>query len=302
MKMSPNKLKLRSEKEMFELILDVATKDERIRAVYMNGSRTNPNVTKDIFQDYDIVYVVSETASFLNNPDWISVFGELLMIQEPDKNDSIVGMKMDFAKSYAYLMLFTDGNRIDLTIQTKEKMSISYTEDKLAIPLMDKDGCLPLIPPPTDEDYRVQRPTEAEYNNYTNEFWWCLQNVGKGLWRDELPYAKWMYEYTTRKSLDKMISWWIGINHDFQLSTGKLGKYFKKYLPEEHWKMYEATYSDGKVENMWDSIFVTCELFRVLSQDVAKHFGFTYPTQDDRNMTKYLQTVRDLPKDATSIF
>ena len=53
---------MRTEKEMFELILGVAKRDERVRAVYMNGSRANPNVKKDLFQDYDIVYAVMETA------------------------------------------------------------------------------------------------------------------------------------------------------------------------------------------------------------------------------------------------
>ncbi|MGF7060634.1 hypothetical protein HNR33_004326 [Brassicibacter mesophilus] len=55
---------MRTEQEMFDLIINVAKQDERIRAVYMNGSRTNPNVHKDIFQDYDIVYVVSEIKPF----------------------------------------------------------------------------------------------------------------------------------------------------------------------------------------------------------------------------------------------
>jgi aminoglycoside 6-adenylyltransferase len=45
---------MRTEQEMFDLILNIAKKDERIRAVFMNGSRTNPNAVKDIFQDYDI--------------------------------------------------------------------------------------------------------------------------------------------------------------------------------------------------------------------------------------------------------
>ena len=39
---------MRSEKEMMDLILETAKNDERIRAVYMNGSRTNPNAPKDI--------------------------------------------------------------------------------------------------------------------------------------------------------------------------------------------------------------------------------------------------------------
>ena len=42
---------MRSENEMYKLFLDIASDDERIVAVYMNGSRTNINVPKDIFQD-----------------------------------------------------------------------------------------------------------------------------------------------------------------------------------------------------------------------------------------------------------
>ena len=83
---------MRSEKEMMELILSVARKDERIRAVYMNGSRTNPNVKKDIFQDYDIVYVVKENRPFYEDERWIDRFGERLYMQCPEKSD----MKMDF--------------------------------------------------------------------------------------------------------------------------------------------------------------------------------------------------------------
>ena len=35
---------MRTEKEMYGLIISIAQSDERIRAVYLNGSRTNPNV------------------------------------------------------------------------------------------------------------------------------------------------------------------------------------------------------------------------------------------------------------------
>ncbi|MEK4099797.1 aminoglycoside 6-adenylyltransferase [Bacillus sp. FSL E2-0195] len=292
---------MRSEKEMFDLIIGTAKKDERIRAVYMNGSRTNPNAPKDIFQDYDIVYVVTETASFIKDKTWIHTFGDLLMIQEPDKNNESAGMDMDFDRSYGYLMLFTDGNRIDLHIETKDTMIEGYMNDKLTVSLLDKDNILPLIPKPTDIGYYVKRPTASMIMSCCNDFWWCLQNVAKGIWRDELPYAKQMFEYVIRGRLDQMVSWWIGIKHDFQVSTGKMGKYFKSYLPESYWKMYEKTYSDNNYENFWDSIFVTCELFRTLAEDVADNLLFTYPIDDDINMTKYLKHVRNLPSDAKEI-
>ncbi|MBT2737896.1 aminoglycoside 6-adenylyltransferase [Bacillus sp. ISL-7] len=293
---------MRTEKEMYDLILGIAQKDERIRAVYMNGSRTNPNAPKDIFQDYDIVYVVTETASFIKDEKWISIFGDLLMIQEPDKNDKHVGMDMDFDRSYGYLMLFTDGNRIDLHLETREFMDEGYIKDKLTTPLLDKDHILPPIPAPSDIDYWVKKPIEPVYFSCCNEFWWCLQNVGKGIWRDELPYAKQMFEYVIRVRLDEMVYWWVGIKHDFQVSTGKMGKYFKKFLPESYWEMYEETYSDDNYENFWRSIFVTCELFGTLAKDVAAHLLYIYPIEDDKKMTKFLKHIRKLPVNAKCIY
>lgn len=189
---------MRSEQEVFDLIKNIANNDERIRAVYMNGSRTNQNVPKDVFQDYDIVFVVTEISSFIKNANWINKFGDLLMVQEPDKLDRGIGQDMNFDRTYAYLMLFTDGNRIDLRLQTKEAMLDEYGKDKLTAPLMDKNEILPSIPSASDTDHHVKKPTKGQFESCTDNFWWCLQNVAKGIWRDELPYAKLMFEYTTR--------------------------------------------------------------------------------------------------------
>lgn len=291
---------MRSEKEMMDLILTVAEKDDRIRAVYMNGSRTNPTLKEDLFQDYDIVYVVTETASFLEDKQWVDVFGERLMMQEPDKNDQ--GKDGEFADFYGYLMLFTDGNRIDLHIETIPHMQEHYGDDKLTVPLMDKDDCLAEIPNATDEDYHVQKPTEEEYLARCNNFWWCQQNVAKSLWRDEVPYAQFMLECVIRRDLDQMVSWWIGTKTDFQVSTGKIGNYFKKFLPDEYWTMYEATYADGDAEHIWDALFVAGDLFRTLAGHVADEFSFTYQWDEDENMTFYLRQVRKLSSSADRIF
>ncbi len=43
-------------------------------------------------------------------------------------------------------------------------------------------------------------------------------------------------------------------------------------------------------------------LFKILPKDVADHFNFTYPIEDDWNMAKYPKHVRDLPSDAKEIF
>jgi aminoglycoside 6-adenylyltransferase len=53
---------------------------------------------------------------------------------------------------------------------------------------------------------------------------------------------------------------------------------------------------------MWGSLFVACELFRILAADVAKELDVEYPLVDDRNMMMYLERVRNLPRDAREIF
>ena len=287
---------MRAEQEMFDLILSIAKADDRVRAVYMNGSRANPNIAKDKYQDYDVVFVVTEIASFLADKNWIENFGEIAIVQEPDWNDIKTGLyegQYDLSRHYTWLMLFKDGNRIDLTIKIKEEAEKNYLEDKLTILLLDKDNFLSNTPAPTDEDYYVKKPNQDEYTAYCNDFWWCLNNVAKGIARDELPYAMEMYHLVVRKLLNGMIDWYIGTLTDFSVSTGKMGKYYKKFLPSEIYALYAKTYSDSEYDNFWTAIFTTCSLFHSVALSVSKYSNFTYRQYEEDSIIEYLNKVKN---------
>ncbi|MDD4125054.1 MAG: aminoglycoside 6-adenylyltransferase [Eubacteriales bacterium] len=284
---------MRTEREMTDLILSVAKADERIRAVYMNGSRTNPNVIKDDYRDYDVVFTVTETESFIGDKDWLLNFGEPLIIQEPDSNDLGWGIGRDFTRRYTWLMLFKDGTRIDLGVEIIEETATSFTADTLTVPMLDKDGILPVIPPSNDSGYWIKPPAKEQYYGCCNEFWWCLNNVAKGIARDQFPYAMRMYTEIVHAELEKMTEWYIGINNNFTVTSGKWGKYFKKYLPPDLYKMHIHTYSDGDYTRFWDAIFTACDLFRTLAVFVAAHFGYTYRQHEEDGMREYLRKVND---------
>ena len=74
---------MRNEVEVITLILNIAKTDERIRAVLINGSRANPKIKQDKFQDFDIVYIVNKIDSFLSDHSWIDIFGESRATAEP---------------------------------------------------------------------------------------------------------------------------------------------------------------------------------------------------------------------------
>lgn len=77
---------MRSEEEMYHLILQKAQLDERIRGVLLNGSRANKHVKPDRLQDFDIMYVVTELTSFIEDSRWVDYFGPRLIMQLPDES------------------------------------------------------------------------------------------------------------------------------------------------------------------------------------------------------------------------
>jgi len=282
---------MRSEQEMFDLILSFANREENIRALVMNGSRANPNAPKDIFQDFDIACLVNELGPYVRNNSLPPYFGELVILQEPDNMGE---PSPEDEGHYAYLMQFMDGNRIDLSFHAPARWK-SVIGDSQSILLLDKDQALGELPPASDADYWAKKPTEKQFQDCCNEFWWMNPYVAKGLWRGELTYAKSMMEVVQEQLMD-MLTWHFGIKTGFQKAPGKAGKYIKKEIEPEIWAELEKTYSDAEFENMWESLFTAGIIFRRLAKAVASEFGFQYPQQDDHRVTAYLHRIKSLPK------
>lgn len=290
---------MRSETEIYDLILDIARQDERIYAVYMNGSRTNKNVLKDIFQDFDIVYVVEETLSFRKDKKWIEKFGTILYMQYPDEHPDDPGDKENF---YGWLMQFTDGNRIDLHVETVAHALNNITNDKLCKILLDKEHILPVLPEATDEDYRVKKPSKEQFLAACNEFWWCSNNLAKGLWREEILCVQDMTNFVVRKQLEKMLSWKIGIQTDFSVSVGKSAKYMGRWLEKQEWEAYLSTYFGCHTKEAWEAVLGMCALFEKTAGFVGEKLSYGYNGEEGKNARAYLEHVRSLPKDAKEIY
>jgi aminoglycoside 6-adenylyltransferase len=291
-------VKMRNEQEMLNLIVDTAQSDERIRAVIMNGSRLNPSAPRDPFQDYDIVYIVTEVAPFRDNHEWIERFGELMILQMPENMDDPPPSNDGV---FVYLMQFADGNRIDLALYPLAKVD-QLERDSLSLLLLDKDGIIETFPPASDIDYMPKPPTAKAFADCCNEFWWVCPYVAKGLWREEILYARSMLDQVVREQLMKMLTWHIGVKTEFSKNPGKQGKYFREYLEPELWDLLLKTYADASYPNTWQALHIMTDLFRITALQVAEHFGFDYPHGDDERVSAHLKHVQSLPRNATEIY
>jgi aminoglycoside 6-adenylyltransferase len=288
---------MRGEHEVLDLIIGTARADERIRAAVLSGSRANPNAFRDIFQDFDITYLVRDVEPFKQDRTWIRRFGEMMIFQTPEAMGSPAPLRDG---RFSYLMQFTDGNRIDLTLLPLWKLG-SHEWESASAPLLDKDGLLEHLPPASERDYLPTRPSAKEFEDCCNEFWWVCPYVAKGLWREQVIHAKHVLDHPVRQQLMKMLLWYAGARTGFGRNFGADGKHLQQSLEPELWQGLKRTYSGAEVGETWEALFAACGLFRRAATLVAMEFGFRYPHADDERVSRHLAHVRGLPKDATAI-
>ena len=286
---------MRSDQEIFDLILSFARNDDNIRALVMNGSRANPQAKKDPFQDFDIACLVTDMGPYWQNKEIPLRFGEIMILQTPD---DMHGSPPDDGRHYTFLTQYVDGVRIDLSFHTLDRLE-EVLSDTPYVVLLDKDGRI--AEPSSAATGYPAPPTGLLFFDCCNEFWWVTPYVAKGLWRAQLTYARYHLDVVLREQLMTMLAWYFGVQTGFQKSPGKMGKYLKEYLDPALWALLESTYAGAQPEQSWDALLAMGELFRQAGRCVAEQFHFTYPEQEDERVTAFIRRIRDLPQDAETL-
>ncbi|MGN6341185.1 MAG: aminoglycoside 6-adenylyltransferase [Ginsengibacter sp.] len=273
-------------------IINFAKSDDRIRAVILNGSRANPNITPDKYQDFDIVFIVKDFNSFLNEKSWMNVLGKPILQQFPDEM-KLGRYENEERVSFGFLMIFEKNDRIDLTLFPYEKFGTHFKTDSLTIVWLDKDNLFENVSKPSDKDYHIKKPSQQEFTEVCNEFWWCITNVAKGLKREEIIYAKDMLENVVRPMFWQLIEWNIGSEHDYRVSVGKSGKFARKFVVESLYENILKTYADSGIGNNWNALLLMAEIFTEEQKKLGKELGFQINETEAENSTKYIQKMRE---------
>jgi len=282
----------RTEQEMIEIISKIAEEDERIRAVYLFGSRANHNAKKDKYQDYDISFVVTETESFQADKSWLNAFGDIDILIECERNALIFFGSKDMSvlsRRCVFNLILRDNNSLDIVVEIKEEAVKDFVKYKPNIVLVDKDNFFSGVDTSHVENYNVEKPNENVYWACCSNFWWFIGYPAKGVARNQIPFAMVSFNSFTRTLLNRMIEWYIGIQTDFSVSIERERNY-DRYLSKDLYKLYEKTYSDS---DYWNVIFNACELFNKSALIVGKHFGFNYNQQEEDSMIKYLHKIKN---------
>lgn len=266
---------MRAETEMLDLILQTA-KTLQVKAIAMSGSRTNPNAPKDEFQDYDVVYVVDDLDNLTSDLSWLNQFGKRIIEQE---------VALDHRR--LFLMLFEDGNRIDLTLCPKENIKEWVDSESKFIVLEDEKGLFESYSP-SPKRFWIHPASETDFKNSCNEFWWVSAYVVKGICRKQVIYATDHLYGICQQELLKVLAWQVASDKG-TVDVGKNYKYLFNYLPAEQKKEFSDLLDFSSIDKITQSLFATMQLFHQEAQFLAKKMGFDYDKEVAEKMMRYAE-------------
>ena len=266
---------MRTETEMLDVILKTA-KTLQVKAVAMSGSRACPKAPKDEFQDYDVVYIVDDLDNLTSDLSWLAYFGKRIIEQE-----------VSLGNRRLYLMLFEDGNRIDLTLCPKEYIQEWVDSEAGFTVLEDPENLFePYFPNP--ERYWITPAIEMDFENSCNEFWWVSAYVVKGICRKQVVYALDHLYGICQKELLKVLAWQIASDKG-TVDVGKNYKYLFNYLPTEKEKEFSDLLDFSSIDKITQSLFATMQLFYQEAQSLAHKMGFDYDMEVAEKMIQYAE-------------
>ena len=264
---------MRTETEMLDVILKTA-ETLQVVTVAMSGSRTDTKAPKDEFQDYDVVYVVDDLDNLTSDLSGLDQFGTRNIEQH-----NVLGNRR------LYLMLFEDGNRIDLTLCPKEHIKEWVDSEAGFTVLEDQEH---LFEPYSQnlERYWTSPASEIDFEKACNEFWWVSAYVVKGICRNQVIYATDHLYGICQQELLKVLAWQVASDRG-RVDIGKNYKYLFNYLPAEKEKEFSVMLDFSSKEKITQSLFSTMQLFHREAQAFSLKTGFHYDKATAEKMIEY---------------
>ena len=266
---------MRTETEMLDVVLKTA-ETLQVTAVAMSGSRTDTKASKDEFQDYDVVYVVDDFDNLMSDLSWLDYFGKRIIEQE---------VVLDHRR--LYLMLFEDGNRIDLTLCPKQQIQ-EWVDSEAGFTVLEDSEHLFEPYSPNLERFWIHPANETDFKNSYNEFWWVSAYVIKGICRKQVIYATDHLYGICQQELLKILAWQVASDRR-NVDIGKNYKYLFNYLPAEKKKEFSNLLDFSSKEKITQSLFATMKFFHQEAQSLAQAMGFDYDKEVAEKMIEYAE-------------
>jgi aminoglycoside 6-adenylyltransferase len=267
---------------------------EDIRAAAVIGSRARgANHPADEFSDLDIILIATDPQPYIATGGWVEAIGHPWLVfveRTPDGHLSERrvlfegGLDVDFA--------FMPVGPVRAMLKTGVDPDLADMIRRGVRVLVDKDGLAAQIIAAAPTAQPPQAPSEADFLQVANDFWYHTVWTAKHLRRGELWWAKGCCDGYLKALLLRMLEWHARATQGPEHDTWMRGRFLEEWAdPRAVMELCEA-FARYDTDEIWGALAATMGLFRWVSVETAGQWGFAYPTFGAERATELVHKLR----------
>jgi aminoglycoside 6-adenylyltransferase len=143
---------------------------------------------------------------------------------------------------------------------------------------------------PSDEPPAPQPPTQNQFLNLVNDFWYHAVWVAKKLRRGELWTAKQCCDSYMKRALLTMIEWHASAASGWSADTWHNGRFLEQWADPRAVDGLRDAFAHYDAADVRRALLASMDLFRWLATETAGRLGYPYPTSADEHVTALVRS------------
>lgn len=272
--------------EILQRFCQWAEKHPEVRAAMVIGSQARQDQPADEWSDLDLIVVTTDPERMAMETTWLQALGKPLLtfietnpaggperrvLFEGGLDVDIVPLPPQAIQQLISEVETKSSGNLDLVNLIGRGVRILFDLDGLLNQLVENVSRLPASP-------EVKPlPTEAEFLNLINDFWYHAVWTAKHLRRGELWWAKGGCDGHLKGLLLKMLTWQAqAAGRD----TWFRGRFLEQWADPQAVKELRGSFAHYDREDVWRALFESMHLFSRVSQETAERLGYRYPSSE----------------------
>ena len=275
--------------KLIEKFVSWAEASGEVKSVFVVGSRARTDRPADEFSDLDLVMVVNNPEYFIQSTEWLKNIGKYWA-------SFIEGTAVGGGQERR--VLFEDALDVDFAVFSEDAFKHAIeTEDVQAVfkrgfrVLVDKIGMADALPSQSAERPVCPPPSEKDFLNLVNDFWYHTVWTTKKLQRGELWAAKMCVDNYMKWQLLRMIECHARAVNGQDYDTWHSGRFIDIWAEQRVREGLQGAFAHYDKKDMGRALLATMDLFRSLAVEAAEKSGFQYPDTADESTTGWVRKV-----------
>ena len=273
-----------------------ANAQTNIVAVRIVGSRaTHSNVS--VWADLDVEIFTTHPLYYRVNTLWIEDIVPTWIVAFDDRGEDLKKWRANF-RQWTLFTTLEGGLAVDFIITPqihllwhsfKARLKQISQPEKPENILVDKKKHLQRYGAPTPSHIEtLAAPTEAEYLWRVREFWGVADRATRYLLRGSLYESRRLIGEALKRHLVQMIKWQIATSDNGQSMRDWRVKYLEQWITPEYQARLDQSYNLTTIQDIYQTLVTTFELFRESAIAVGNSLNFDYPVDEDKAISSWI--------------